>query len=301
MLSVIVIVTGMVALVPQSLRASSFGDAITEPVGRGRVVLNAREAVLREQAERAGQAARARALSLYRVLRFAAIERQATTLTVDDTSRLGGRAVALGTAVLERDLAEARSLRAEWERVRGLRELAPSPPVAAEVTATASVTVGGTGVGTVAGSDIARGPAHPPRLVRPVGGPVTAPYGITRDPASGAWLFRSAVTLAARPAESVRSPVAGQVVRVARSLSGGEAVVLGTVAADAADTDGWSVIVSGLTGATVGAGQTVRAGEVIGRVEAPRGEHAGTTARASVRLEVWHGRAPVDPTALLGR
>lgn len=94
-------------------RASSVGDAVTEPVGRGRMVLEAREAVLREQTERAERAARRRAVDLYRVLRFAAIERRSGAELAEDVPRLGGRAVALGSAILERDLVEARSLHAE--------------------------------------------------------------------------------------------------------------------------------------------------------------------------------------------
>lgn len=250
--------------------ASSFGDAQDEPTGRGRMVLDAREAVLGQQASAAERAARARALTLYRVLRLAAIERRGGA-TAGDSDRLGGRAVALGTAVLERDLVEARSLRDEWRRVRALR---------GTLDAAATQDAG----------DTDRSPprviaARAPALVRPVAGAIAAPYGVTRDAVTGAWLFRAAVAFAARPGEAVRCPVGGRVMRVEPSLAGGEGVVV------EADAHGWTVILSGLAAVSVTPGQSLQKGERLGRAEGHR----------PVRLETWRGRTPVDPAGLLGR
>ena len=255
---------------PQGIRASSFGDAAPEPVVRGRAVLNAREAVLREQALHARQVARARGLMLYRVLRLAALERRVAPPAPGAAPRLGGRAVALGSAVLERDLAEARALHDEWERVRGLRGSL------GEVSTPAADPPPGS-----------PGTARPPTLVPPVSGVVLGPFGVVRDAATSAWWFRSAVVLAAHPGEAVRSPAGGRVVRVAPSLSGGEAIALET------DVPGWSVIVSGLAAVTAVQGQMLRRGETVGQAE--------TAAGATVRLEVWRGRVPLEPAALFGR
>lgn len=251
------------------LQASSVGDAATEPVGRGRLVLEAREAVLREQTERAERAARRRGRDLYRVLRFATLERRAGAAG-DGVPHLGGRAVALGSAVLERDLAEARSLRAEWERVRAAREA---------LSATGPAPVAPTARG-------ARVPVRLPRLARPVAGPVNAPYGLARDVETNAWTFRTAIGFRSSPGESVRSPLAGRVVRVAPSLAGGDAVVL------ASDADGWTVIVSGLAEVAVTQGAAVQRGDTLGRAPSP-------PAGDALRLELWRGRVPVDPAALL--
>jgi len=253
-------------------RASSFGDAKDEALGRGRMLLDARETVLGEQARRAEQAARARALTLYRVLRLAGIERRGGT-PAGDAGRLGGRAVALGSAILERDLAEARSLRAEWRRVRAVR---------------------GT-LDAASAADAAGAERSPPRiiaavapgLVRPVTGAITAPFGVARDGASGAWFFRTAISFAARSTEPVRCPAGGRVVRVEPSLAGGQAVVI------EADAHGWTFIISGLGAVSVTPGQSLQKGETVGRAEEQRA--------ATVRLETWRGRTPVDPAALLGR
>lgn len=180
-------------------------------------------------------------------------------------------AVALGSAILERDLIEARSLHAEWARVRAARQaLSESGP------------------GPRAAEPGVHVPVRLPRLLRPVAAPVTAPYGVARDAETSAWTFRTAISFQPRPGEPVRSPLAARVVRISPSLAGGDAVVL------SADTDGWTIIVSGLTEVGVTVGAVVRRGDALGRADGPAG-----AAAAGVRLEVWRGRVPVDPAALL--
>lgn len=253
--------------------AASSGEGAREPNGRGPQLLGGREAILLEQSDRARQAARARALTLYRLLRVAELERRSGSTS---SVRVGARAVALSTAVLARDLEEARALRGELDRVRAERALvARNTPVGTRP----GLDAGQTGAGTRA-----------PLLMRPVGGVLVTPFGVGRDGATGAWLFRAAATFAAKPSELVRSPADARVVRVAGSVAGGTAVVL-SLTTSATQSEGWTVVLSGLASVAVAAGEMVGRGEALGTA---RGAPAST-----VRVETWRGRSPVDPAAVL--
>ena len=254
---------------------ASCRDGTLEPNGRGVQLLGGREAILLEQSERARAAARTRALILYRLLRTAAVERGvAGPATSGDADRqVDARAVALATTVLARDLGEARALRGELDRVRAerasLRGLAEERAV------------------TDAPSPRSQAPTSAPTtaFLRPVTGSVLTPFGVVRDTATGAWIFRAAASFAVAPDEPVRSPTDGRVVRVARSLAGGAAVVLARV------EDRWTFVMSGLGSVAVAPGEIVRRGDPVGRASGRPG--------SALRIETWHARAPVDPVAVL--
>ncbi len=254
---------------------ASCRDETLEPNGRGLQLLGGREAILLEQSERAREAARTRALILYRLLRTAAVERGvAGPATGGDAGRrVDARAVALATTVLGRDLDEARALKAELDRVRAERaSLRDAPEERAATDAT---------------SPRSQAPTSAPAtaFLRPVTGSVLTPFGVGRDTATGAWIFRAAASFAAAPDEPVRSPADGRVVRVAGSLAGGAAVVLACV------EDRWTFVMSGLGSVAVSPGEIVRRGDPVGRVPGGPG--------SALRIEAWHGRAPVDPVAVL--
>ncbi|MES1205091.1 MAG: M23 family metallopeptidase [Pseudomonadota bacterium] len=232
---------------------------MSEPNGPGLQLLGAREAILREQSERARRSARARALHLYRLL---AVPPPAGTV--------GGRSVPLAAAVLRRDLEEARLLKGELDRVRAERASLDREAARRAVSSRAFAEPAAVPAGA---------------FLSPVSGGVVRPFGVARDAATGAWLFRAAASLAARAGETVRCPADGRVVRVADSVAGGAAVVL------AHDQDRWTTVISGLDSVAVAPGETVR-----------RGESLGSSSRAGaspVRLETWRGRTPVDPASLL--
>lgn len=255
--------------------AASSGEGALEPNGRGMQLLGGREQILLEQSERARLSARARALTLYRLLRAEELERRRSAADPIDgpRDRLGARAVVLATAILERDLNEARAVRAELDRVRAERAIFRDRP---DHRALATAV-----------------PARPPpafapaSFLRPVTGLLVTPFGVARDPATGAWIFRAAATYAAQPREQVRSPTQGRVARVANSVAGGVAIVLSQE-----DDDHWTVVVSGLSSVAVSPGEFVRRGDPVGR--------APSTPGAVVRIETWRGRTPVDPASVLG-
>ncbi|MEP6655424.1 MAG: hypothetical protein ABJA82_18815 [Myxococcales bacterium] len=275
---------------------ASSGDGALEPNGRGLQLLGGREAILLEQTEHARQAARLRAVTLYRLLRVVGQEPHITGTAGGGESRVGARAVALATAVLARDLEEARLLRAELERVRSERSAVSTSPASVGTSPSGSCESG-----CDATPAAPRGPT--PAFLRPVSGTLITPFGVGRDRATGAWIFRAAATFGVSARETVRSPAAGRVVRVADSVAGGVAVVLtipGAKAAKSDESDGpdartgsptWTVVLSGLDSAAVAPGEDVARGAPLGTAPVGPG--------AAVRVETWRGRSPVDPAAVL--
>jgi len=239
-------------------RASS-GDGTLEPSGRGVQLLGQREAILLEQSERARRSARARGLRLYRLL------------AGEPAEQVGAREIALATAVLARDLIEARALRGELDRVRAERaSLRDLPDEGLR-----------TGQPKQAETD------RPRRwFLQPVAGSLLTPFGVARDPGTGAWIFRAAATYAAHPGETVSSPTAARVMRVASSVAGGAAVVLAEEPGS-----GWTSVVSGLASVAVAPGELVGRGDPLGRVD--------EGAPGAVRVEIWRGRTPIDPASVL--
>jgi murein DD-endopeptidase MepM/ murein hydrolase activator NlpD len=198
-------------------------------------------------------------LALYRLVLAAKAEQRSTSV-----DRPGGRAIAIGAAVLSRDLREARLYQGELERVREERRRAVA------VAGSAPVPEGD--------------PAVPGlRLLPPVTGRLVNGYGVARDEATRAWLFRTSAAFAARAGEPVRAPTDGRVVRVAADVAGGLAIVL-------EHAPGLRTIVSGLGSVTVGEGTFVHRGGPLG---------LAPPVPALVRLEVWRGRQAVDPAPLL--
>ncbi|MEO5770263.1 MAG: hypothetical protein ABIS92_18040 [Polyangia bacterium] len=320
--------------------SASSGDGALEPNGRGLQLLGGREAILLEQTEHARQAARLRAVTLYKLLRVVGQEPHITGMAGGAESRGGARAVALATAVLARDLEEARLLRAELERVRSERTaLATSAvhrargPGRADGALLVDASAGTSPSGSCeSGCDpTPAAPREPmPAFLRPVSGTLITPFGVGRDRATGAWIFRAAATFGVSAREIVRSPAAGRVVRVADSVAGGVAVVVAIPGASSASSDSpeavtappsrgiapsrpqndgdgaglrelsrarpspgstWTVVLSGLDSAAVAPGEDVARGAPLGTAPAGPG--------AAVRVETWRGRSPVDPAAVL--
>jgi murein DD-endopeptidase MepM/ murein hydrolase activator NlpD len=266
--AVLVLVTALAISAPGH---ASGRDGSLEPSGRGLQVLGGREAILLEQSDHARQAARSRALMLYRLLRTGPSTESSAVASDDSRPRLDARTIALATTALARDLAEARALRAELDRVRAQRVSLRDASEARGLGATTT--------------EFSQSRAPLPDFLRPVAGPLVTPFGVGRDAATGAWIFRAAASIAVDPDETVHSPSDGRVVRVTTSVAGGAAVVIW-------QGDGhWTFVMSGLGPVEVAPGELVRRGDPLGRAPGARG--------SALRIETWHGRSPVDPAAVL--
>ena len=257
------VVAALTSVAGMRAEASSTDAASRDPQGRGLQLLAEREAVVSRQTRGAEQSARARGLALYRLVLAAKAERRST-----NADRPGGRAIAIGAAVLSRDLREARLYQDELGRVREERRRAVA------VAATVSVTEP---------EDVTSARGSPAALLPPVTGRLVNGYGVARDEATRAWLFRTSAAFAARAGEPVRAPTDGRVVRVAADVAGGLAIVL-------EHAPGLQTIVSGLGSVTLGEGTFVHRGGPLG---------LAPPVPALVRLEVWRGRQAVDPAPLL--
>ena len=256
-------------IAPSRASSPAGGD---DPAGRGLQLLQARESARDTQTAQATATARRRGRMLYRLLLHEAAERRSGTQEQAWSSSSpggdpaaqgpGGRAIALGAAVLARELDEAAALRDERERVRGERR-------AAEAAAEARST-----------PDAVAATAAPSKLRAPVVAPITASWGVARDEATGAWLFRTAVRYAPAAGTPVVAPADGRVARVSEDVGGGRALVL-------VHAGGLTTVLSGLATVAVGPRELVRAGAGIG------------TAGPAVRVELSRGRTAVDPASLL--
>lgn len=266
----VVVFTGfglVVAIAPTSWASSLIGN--DDPTGRGLQLLQARESALGSQAAQAIETARRRGRMLYRLLLHETAERRSgiqsrsspPPSSTGDAPVPGGRAIALGVAVLARDLDEAAVLRDELDRVRAERRAAVA---AADARAA---------------GDVSASAKASPKLRAPVAGPIIAPWGVVRDEATGAWLFRTAAGYAPAPGAPVVAPADGHVARVVTDVGGGRALVL-------VHAGGLTTVLGGLATVAVVSGELVRAGAVIG------------TAGRVVRVEASRGRTPVDPAAL---
>ena len=245
-------------------RASSVDAASRDPQGRGLQLLAEREAIVSRQTVLAAQGARARGLALYRLVLAAKAERRSERAG----ERPGGRALAIGAAVLSRDLREARLYQGELERVREERRRAVAFAASSPGTET----------------DGAGAPrAAMPHLVPPVSGRLVNGFGVARDEATRSWLFRTAAAFAARGNEPVRAVADGRVVQVGEDVMGGLAVVL-------SHPQGLRSIVSGLGTVTVSEGTVVRRSAALG---------TAPPLPSLVRLEIWRGRQAIDPTPML--
>ena len=251
-------------------RASSTSESVAGANGRGLEWLDGREAILTAQSRQAAQIARTRGLQLYRLLRARAQK------TIDEPAgapAARGRSVSLATSVLARDLQEARTLRLELDRVRGERS------AFAEIRAAESSAAPGRMSSARAGAQAA--------LRKPVDGGLVAPFGVARDPDTGAWFFRAAASFSARPSEVVRAPALARVVSVGEGTAGGIAVVLDP-------GNGTTMILDGLEKASVASGDVVAGGGRLG--------NAGGGSEASARpipIEIWRDRTPIDPAPFL--
>lgn len=279
--------------------ASSLLDgASADPAGRGLHLLRDREGILAVQANLAERTARARGRRLYRLLllgaaeRVAGIERGEARAQEGPAGRSGGRAISLSVAVLDRDLREAGVLRAELARVRQEREAAASSAAdqaPTGVTPPPDATPPPAGAPPPAASASPSGlsplSTPPPRMLAPVPGPPVLPFGVARDDSTGAWIFRAAAGFAAKPKQPVRATSDGRVERIESDGADGLAVVL-------SHAGGWTTVLSGLGAVVVSPREGVARGGIIGF--APRAGGSGI-----VRVEVWRGRQPMDPVALL--
>ena len=255
------------ALAGLPVRASA--PAGDDPTARGLQLLRARESALESQTAQATATARRRGRMLYRLLLHEAAERRSDASVQEsaspssdvDAQGPGGRAIALGIAVLGRDLHEAAALRDELDRVRVERREA----------------VGAAGASVAGG--VATGADGPGKLRAPVAGPIVAPWGVTRDEATGAWLFRAAADYAPAVGVPVIAPADGRVARIADDVGSGRALVL-------VHAGGLTTVLGGLSTVAVAPHQLVRAGAVVG------------AAGPAVRVEVSRGRTAVDPASL---
>jgi len=252
------------------VRASAPENA-RDPVGRGGQLLGGREAALVSQTQETNARARTRAMWLYRVLKVRAGEP-----AWGGSDVASGRAVALATAVLARDLDEASTLQSELERVRAQRAILALKSSRSETDSSRT-----------APSLFAGGAA-----TKPVAGPLLTPFGVSREPITGAWMFRAAATYAAAASEPVRAPASGRVVRVTNSVAGGAALVL-------SHAGGWTSIVSGMTSVRVAEGDEVGFGDDVGTAFPGRTDNGAICAVPPIRVELWHGRTPMDPAAFL--
>lgn len=136
-----------------------------------------------------------------------------------------------------------------------------------------------------------RGLRGEPRLVRPVSGGIVARFGEHLDPVYRIPVLRNGVELRARGNETVRAFAEGRVALVGELPGYAHVVVLD-------HGEGQYSLTGRLWGVTVEEGQTVKRGQVLGRV-APKTIDDGLG--RTVYFEVRHGEQPVDPAPYLRR
>jgi murein hydrolase activator len=129
------------------------------------------------------------------------------------------------------------------------------------------------------------------RLVRPVPGPVVGAFGPYIDPAVRLPMNRDGVELRAAVGTAVRAMAGGEVVLVS-PLPGFEQVV------SIDHGDGRFSMTARLWHVTVLEGQSLEAGDIIGRV-APKAHDDGLG--PTVYVELRDGERPVDPSGVFGR
>jgi murein hydrolase activator len=174
------------------------------------------------------------------------------------------RAVDLALLAARRGAAEARAFSDELARVRQERAAMGHLSVQSEL------------------------PDDRPDFQRPVRGALVGAAGMRVDPGTGVEIRQDSVQLLARMNEPVLAPAAGRVSRVEALPQGGFAVVMEHEAS-------WTSILSGMREVSVGVGQTLAAGGDLGLAG------RNLDGAAVIAFELWHGRSPVDPAALLRR
>jgi murein DD-endopeptidase MepM/ murein hydrolase activator NlpD len=224
--------------------------------------LDEREATLAQQAQAKAQLARQQARAAYRLAR----KRQLGFMAEPEARLDDARALDLALFTARRSAGEASATREELSRVHQEREL----------------------LGAAAARTAAPATGDPPRFARPLKGAVVGQAGLRRDPVTGVEVRQDALQILARLNESVHAPASGTVRRVEAQPQGGYAVVT-------AHEGGWVSVLSGLREVTVSEGQTVEGGGQLGL--------AGRNLDGAVvvSLELWRGRAAVDPAPLVRR
>jgi len=222
--------------------------------------LTEREATLADQAQGKDRVARDQARAAYRLAR----KRQLGFLAEPDTRLEDARALDLALFAARRSAGEARSLREEVARVHQERQA----------------------LGAAAARTTPPPAAAPPHFARPVRGAVVGQAGLRRDPVTGVEVRQDGLQILARMNEPVRAPASGTVRLVEAQPQGGYAVVT-------AHEGGWVSVVSGLREVSVKPGDAV-AGE--GEVGLAGRNLDGAVV---VSLELWRGRAAVDPEPLV--
>lgn len=106
---------------------------------------------------------------------------------------------------------------------------------------------------------------------------------MARSSTTGVWRVQDAATLAGQPWEAVRTMADGTVQACTADAAGGWRILL-------THGDGLTAEYAGLAEATLSAGETVRAGDIIGRL--------GTGATPLLSLRVTRNGQPVDPLSL---
>jgi murein DD-endopeptidase MepM/ murein hydrolase activator NlpD len=221
--------------------------------------LEEREATLVQQAQAREQAARQEARAVYRLAR----KRQLGFMAEPDARLEDARALDLALFTLRRSVGEARSLREEVARVHGEREV----------------------LGAAVAKAVAPASAEAPRFERPVRGAVVGQAGLRKDPVTGVEVRQDALQILARMNEPVRAPASGTVRRVEAQPQGGYAVVT-------EHEGGWVSVLGGLREVSVQSGDKVASEGEVGL--------AGRNLDGAVvvSLELWRGRAAVDPQPL---
>jgi murein DD-endopeptidase MepM/ murein hydrolase activator NlpD len=224
--------------------------------------LQEREATLTQQAQAKDQLAREQARAAYRLAR----KRQLGFMAEPESRLDDARALDLALFTARRSAGEAVATHEELSRVQKERE--------ALTAAAARLAAAPSGVA--------------PHFCRPLKGAVVGQAGLRRDPVTGVEVQQDALQILARLNEPVQSPAPGRVRRIEAQPQGGYAVVTEHEA-------GWVSVLGGLREVTVELGQAVEGGTPLGL--------AGRNLDGAVvvSLELWHGRAAVDPAPLVKR
>jgi murein DD-endopeptidase MepM/ murein hydrolase activator NlpD len=224
--------------------------------------LKERETTLVQQAQAKDQLAREQARTAYRLAR----KRQLGFMAEPEARLDDARALDLALFTARRSAGEALATRDELTRVHQEREA----------------------LGVAATHVVAPPASAPPRFTRPLKGAVVGQAGLRRDPVTGVEVRQDALQILARLNEPVRSPASGTVRRIEAQPQGGYAVVT-------AHESGWISVLSGLREVSVDVGQAVARGDQLGL--------AGRNLDGAVvvSLELWRGRAAVDPAPLARR
>jgi murein DD-endopeptidase MepM/ murein hydrolase activator NlpD len=128
-------------------------------------------------------------------------------------------------------------------------------------------------------------------LLRPTAGAMTSPYGMRRHPITGVWRLHDGTDFGAACGSPIRAAASGTVVSITSTAANGNQLIIDDVLGASGHLEtGYNHA----QGYTVGVGDRVTAGQVIGTVGS-----TGLATGCHLHFQVWVNGALVDPLSVL--